>query len=166
MRFSVDHLMLAEMMLRRHRTRTEGLSPEAAGILIIFLAVCGVIVYFSIRAKKNGIMQALEFDNETDYRIFKESCPIKYGSFYMSADWTVNESSLKYYRTSDIFDVSPMLPGSSGENTLTRRGILIRYSGGTDKLFVNQGSERDRIVIEINAFLKKDASMDLLNRIY
>ncbi len=161
-----DYFIIAASLMRRHRSRGGGLSPRAALIMFVFLAVCGVIAYFCYRSKKNGIMKGLGFDDETDYRIFKESCPFKYGSYYMSEEWTVNESSLKYYRTSEIFDVSPMLPGNSGDNSLTKRGILIRYSGGSDKLFVNSSFERDKTAAEINEFLKNNVKRDPFNRIY
>jgi len=76
---------IALRVRHHHHSSGGGLSPKAAVILFIFLAVCGIIVYFSIRLKKNSIMKGLGYDDETDYRIFKESCPFKYrNSFYMS----------------------------------------------------------------------------------
>ncbi|MBR4627158.1 MAG: hypothetical protein IKO47_05590 [Ruminococcus sp.] len=144
----------------RHHYRNGGLSTAGLVTLLIFLAVCGFIVYFYIRVKKNGMMQTLGFDNEADYKDYKKNCPVNYRNiFCMSDEWVINERTYKIYSPDDILDVSPLSSGSSG--SLARCGILIRYKGGSDKVFVSKSWERDKLIKEIKQFLsgKKNGAL-------
>ena len=156
MSFPVNSFILESMRVRHGHNRFMHMTREGAIAIIILLTVCGIISYFYIRIKKNQMMQTTGCDSSKDFRDLKQSCPVNYKNlFCMSEEWVVNERTFKVYPTDSVTDVSRLSGGSSGSNTITRCGILIRYKGGTDKFIANRSDERDKLLSEIEDYLKQ-----------
>ncbi len=162
MNISVSSFLLAARRVHHRSYRGGGLSTAGLVTILIFLAVCGLIVYFYIRAKKNWMMKELGFDSEADYKDFKQSCPVNYHNrFCMSDEWVLNENTFKIYSVDDVIDVSALSSVNSSKNTITRCGILIRYKGGTDKFITSNNADREKLLSVIRNFLNSRGNVTL-----
>ena len=147
-----------ELLIRIHHYGHSKLGRKSTPYIVAFLIIFMVVMYIYHSAKKNSMIKKLGFASKEHYEAYKKNCKLNYQNrFCMSDEWVINEYSYKFYHTNDITSASPthkMKKGSKQYDKGYIYGIIIGYHGGADQFNVNGIDERDRLLKNINEFIK------------
>lgn len=163
----ISPIFSVELLIRIHHYGHSKLGREITPYLVAAFIIFMVVICFYYSAKKNSMIKKLGFASKEHYEAYKKNCKLNFkNKFCMSDEWVINEYSYRFYPTADVLSASPTHKLQTGSNQYSTKyiyGIIIGYRGGADQFTVNGIDERDRLMKNINEFIKcRDLGTDFV----
>ena len=143
--------LLSDVTLSLLRYRRYHLSKEGYLLCFGITTVIAVSLFAYMAVKKSGLIKAMDFSGKEEYNEYKRGCKYNYRNRFCISDvWVINEFSYKFYPADDMISVER----TNKQRNKNLYGITITYRGGTDVFCVTSSKERERLVRNVEEFIR------------